>query len=128
MAGVAFNLISAVIFSFILLVSFGYDIPEVSAIDNRYLNSSAFQVGDAIYEVDGIKIDFIKENTLSKLLGKYEEGEQFDLTVKRDGEFVTIQVSLQQAFDESNKLLFDTDGQSCIKTWNFYDLPSFKFW
>ena len=115
LAGVTFNLISAVVFSFILLVSFGYDIPEVSAIDNRYLNSSAFQVGDAIYEVDGTKIDFIKENTLSNLLAKYNEGEKFDLTVKRNGEFVTIQVSLQQAFDESNKLLFDEDGKPILR-------------
>lgn len=115
LAGVTFNFISAIIFSFILLVSFGYDIPQVASIDTRYLNSSSFQVGDAIYEVDDVKINFANGNTFSNLISKYDEGEKFDLTIKRDGKFITVQVAMQQAFDNDNKLIFDDDNNPILR-------------
>ena len=58
LAGVTFNILSAIIFSFVLLVSFGYDIPEVASIDPNYLYSSQFEIGDAIYAINDEKIDF----------------------------------------------------------------------
>lgn len=57
-AGVFFNFLSAIIFSFILLVSFGYDIPQVKAVDNtkvEYIGSEVLQEGDVIWKVNGEK-------------------------------------------------------------------------
>ena len=114
-AGASFNIISAVLFSFILLLTFGYHIPEVSSIDDRYLYSSVFEVGDAIYEVNGTKINFSNDNTFQNLIGQYKEGEEIELKVKRNGEFITVNAQLQHAFDNDNKLLFDSEGNPVLK-------------
>ena len=115
LAGVTFNILSAVIFSFILLVSYGYDIPEIASIDQRYNSASVFEVGDAIYKVDGVKVDFIRGNTFTALISKYEEGEDIKFTIKRDGEFMEVTTSLQQAFDNNNNLIYNEDGSPVLK-------------
>lgn len=115
LAGVSFNLLSAVIFSFILLVSFGYDIPEVSKIDNQYIYSSQFEIGDAIYYINDEKVDFITGNTYKTLISKYDENDDIKITVKRDGEFIELNVKLQQAFDKDNRLLFDSENKPILR-------------
>lgn len=115
LAGVTFNILSAVIFSFVLLVSYGYDIPEVVSVDKNYLYASQFEIGDAIYEINGEKIDFVVGNTYSELIAKYDENDEIILKVKRDGEFVELNIRLQQAFNSDNKLLFDEDGKPILR-------------
>lgn len=115
LAGVTFNILSAIVFSFVLLVSFGYDIPEVASIDPNYLYSSQFEIGDAIYAINDEKIDFVTGNTYSKLISKYNEGEDITLKVKRDGKFIELTVRLQQAFDTDNKLLFDSNNNPILR-------------
>lgn len=115
LAGVTFNILSAIIFSFVLLVSFGYDIPQVVSIDQNYLYASQFEVGDAIYAVNGENIDFVVGNTYSNLIAKYNENEDIVLKVKRDGKFVDITVRLQQAFNSDNQLLFDNDNNPVLR-------------
>lgn len=93
--GAFFNFISAIIFSFILLVSVGYDVPKVTKIND--VNGSIqqqLQVGDIITKVDGIKVSFINGNTFNSLIAKFEAGEKFDVTIIRDGNKQNIEVEM----------------------------------
>lgn len=68
-AGVAFNFISAIIFSFILLVSYGYDTQQVASLDTNYSYLyGELQEGDVIRKVNGVEVDFAFTGTLTQLL------------------------------------------------------------
>ena len=67
--GVCFNFLSAIIFSFILLVSFGYDIQRVNTPDSTLQPN--LQKNDIIREINDTKVDFIKDNTLNSLVVGY---------------------------------------------------------
>lgn len=114
-AGASFNIISAVLFSFILLLSFGYDIPEVVKIDDRYVYAEQFKEGDVIYKVNDDKIGLLQDNSFSELIQKYDKGEDITFTVKRDGKLIEVTTRLTHAFDNDNKLIFDEDGNPVLK-------------
>lgn len=110
-AGVSFNFISAILFSFIFLVSYGYDIPQVVSIKEGYQQNIV--AGDAIYKVDGVDINFINENTFSNLIAKYDINEDITLTVKHEnGEFEDVIVTVRQLkYDDTISLTSkDKDG------------------
>lgn len=99
LGGVTFNFLSAIIFSFILLVSFGYDIPKVqeASVNQQYVYEynqtvpdeekiGSLQNGDVIRAIDGKKISFITGNTYANLISSYKVGDKFTLTVQRVGE------------------------------------------
>lgn len=102
-SGAFFNFLSAIIFSFILLVSFGFDIYQVS---NPSYFSNTLKKGDVIYEVDGQSVNFATNGTLSQLLSKkVKDGDfEFELKVRRynnqlnKNEMTTINVVLGQKF------------------------------
>jgi regulator of sigma E protease len=109
--GPLFNIISAVFFSFILLVSFGYDIPQVTNVSNAtYPPASEFVAGDVIREVDGTKVNFINGNPFPALLNDFSKGEEFEVTVQRNGKLVKITTSLSQALDENGQPETTEDG------------------
>lgn len=85
-SGVFFNFLSAIIFSAILLVGFGYDIPQIKSIDQFSVNSH-LSVGDIITHVEGEKVDYIYGSTLNELLNKYL-ADEMNITVLRDGESI----------------------------------------
>lgn len=97
LGGVLFNFLSAILFCFILLVGFGYDIPKVEQVGAQYEAQAVVegrdfvQDGDIILEVDGTKVSFASGNTFNKLLSQYEVGDTFSLTVRRDGEVLTLE-------------------------------------
>lgn len=103
-AGAFFNFLSAIIFSFILLVSFGYDIYQVK--NDPSLYNENLRQGDAIYCVNGTDINFATNGTLSTLLGNVEDKENITLTVKRyneetnQNEMIDVVVSLKPKFKE----------------------------
>lgn len=121
-SGAFFNFLSAIIFSFILLVSFGFDIYQVTS--PSYF-SDTLKKGDVIYEVDGKNVNFATNGTLSQLLSeKVKAGDfEFDLTVRRyneetkKNEMITITVTLGQKFangvnpeDLTEEQLLDTEN------------------
>ena len=121
-SGAFFNFLSAIIFSFILLVSFGFDIYQVTS--PSYF-SDTLKKGDVIYEVDGKNVNFATNGTLSQLLSeKVKAGDfEFDLTVRRyneetkKNEMITIAVTLGQKFangvnpeDLTEEQLLDTEN------------------
>jgi regulator of sigma E protease len=80
-SGAFFNFLSAIIFSFILLVSFGFDIMQIKG-DPSVYQGQLFD-GDVIYQVNDMDVNFATNGTMSQLLGEIRENEAFSLTVKR---------------------------------------------
>lgn len=101
-AGAFFNFLSAIIFSFILLISFGYDIYRVTGDPSIY--NENLQKGDVIYEVDGTKINFATNGTLSALLSNAKDKNNITLTIKRyneetkKDEFIDVVVALKPKY------------------------------
>ena len=57
--GAFFNFLSAIIFSFILLVSSGYDLVQVKNVNTTSINYGYLQSGDVIYGVENQKYNAI---------------------------------------------------------------------
>ncbi|MDD3232484.1 MAG: M50 family metallopeptidase [Clostridia bacterium] len=126
-AGVIFNFLSAIIFSFILLVAFGYgNIYVVTDINPNFSQEYSENVGlneigkyDKILKIDGKNIDYIWESTLENLV-EMKNGNTYTLTIQKnetneikDVE-IFIQTNIVAEFDEEageyvNKT--DDDGQ-----------------
>lgn len=115
LGGVTFNFVSAVIFAFILLVSFGYDIPQIQNVDKNYefvqnYNASRpvsehlgyLQQGDVIRKVDGKTVSFVQDNTFTSLMQQYKIDDTFVLTVQRQGETEYVDVLMTKFVDESH--------------------------
>ncbi|MGN1259401.1 MAG: RIP metalloprotease RseP [Christensenellales bacterium] len=97
-SGVFFNFLFGVITSVIYLCMASYVQPQVLSIYDG--NTNPFQVGDVIVAVDGKKLDYYKisSDTLvqfSNKISKYDENEEFVVTVLRDGKKENITVSKQ---------------------------------
>ena len=56
LGGVTMNFITAIIFSWVLLCTIGYDVPQIKSWNAAY--SNPYQVGDVITQIDGKTIDF----------------------------------------------------------------------
>ncbi len=84
LGGVTMNFLTAVIFSWILLCTIGYDIPQVSKLNTEFPNQ--FQVGDVITEIDGQKIDFAFGKNYVELLDSYKEKAGYEKYYKDNGE------------------------------------------
>ena len=93
-SGVLFNFLSAIIFTIILLVSFGYDIPKVTQIDSTGVNAH-LQTGDVITEIDGVKIDFCGGDTFNVLLSQNLDKESVTITVERDGQTINTYLNIE---------------------------------
>ncbi len=122
LAGVTFNFAFAVIFSFILLCTIGYDIPEVTSITPVENIISELEIknavsdpysplsqeeqgilpGDIIISIDGKKIDFAYGSTYNDIIEKrinalteenFEEMAIMDAVVKRNGKYENVKIS-----------------------------------
>ena len=109
LAGVTMNLITAILFSWILLCAVGYDVPQIidysSTINVDENGQSIFQKGDVITHINGEKIDFAfgvnfntaisnqKESAIEFYESEnYAGGDYvFDMTVRRDGESIVLE-------------------------------------
>lgn len=79
-SGAFFNFLSAIIFCFILLISFGFDIMQVKDNSQYY---EQIQQGDVIYQVNGVDVNFATNGTMSSLLSSLDKSQPFSLTVRR---------------------------------------------
>lgn len=104
-AGPLFNILSAIIFSFILLVSLGYgNIYRVSFVNPNFVSTaSVIQEGDVIYEINDRKIDYVWDSTIETILSDIKEGDLIKIKFRdaETGEIVTetIVVETQQKVD-----------------------------
>ena len=114
LGGVLFNFISAIIFAFILLVGFGYDIPKVNdaTSNQQYVAEynigkaeteqlSPLQNGDIIRKIDGTTISFVSGNTYNILIEKYNIGDVFTLTIQREGESEWVDIKMTKFYSSN---------------------------
>ena len=96
LGGVLFNFLSAIIFAFILLVSFGYDIYKVDNVGAQYQQQAEIghydivQSTDVILAVDDKKVSFVEGNSFTALIDSHKVGDVFSLTVRRDGQEIVL--------------------------------------
>lgn len=133
-SGVLFNFLAAVIFSFILLTSFGYEKVEIKHIDSSSYNYSqaitidgdyeGLRKGDVIYGVDGTKFDFVHDNYFNKLALEYIESDEFKkyqedgetrgtipMNVKRGNKNIVVDVVVQLEIDGEDESWAFATGQ-----------------
>lgn len=90
-AGVLFNFLSIFIFSFILLVSYGYDIQKIDGLTQQYYEinniSNAEQIqlkeGDIIWKINGLDVNFATNGTVPALLQSAGADKDVVVTVER---------------------------------------------
>ena len=71
--GAFFNFLSGIIFSFILLLSNGYDLVQVKNITPDSINYGIIQTSDVIVGIEGDNINFVKDKYLNTLLTEHTE-------------------------------------------------------
>ncbi len=99
-SGAFFNFLSGIIFSFILLVSSGYDLVQVKAIDeNTSINRNSLQTDDVIYGVEGHKIDFVNDHYFATLVSDHISNNYADY----QGEDITVEIN---KFTEEDKTFY----------------------
>lgn len=106
MAGVTFNFLSAILFSFILLISYGYDIPKVTKLDPAYSSLyGELQEGDIIWGVNDKKISFAFSGTFPQILKEIGPDKDITLNVERDNKNINVVIRLQEetTTDENGK-------------------------
>ena len=67
-SGAFFNLLSAIIFSFILLVSVGYDYAKVDTVTSSSINYNILQTNDVIVGVNGQDVDFVHDQYINTMI------------------------------------------------------------
>ena len=98
-AGPLFNFIMAFIFSFIIIMSIGYDEAKLSDVLEGYsADEAGMQAGDVIVKMDNYNIHFYKEISLYSTI---HYGESVEVTYLRDGEKRTT--TLVPVFDEESQ-------------------------
>ncbi len=70
-SGAFFNFLSAIIFSFILLLANGYDLVQVKTVPEQSINYNIMQTGDVIYGVNNKNIDFVNDDYITTLITDY---------------------------------------------------------
>lgn len=130
-SGAFFNFLSAIVFSFILLISNGYDLVEVKNLSANSINYEVLQTEDVIYGIEGVEIDFVKDNHFTGLMSKsvenkypkylgadittetntYEKDgktfyivqEELNYNIRRDGEEQVVNGYINVIFDSEGK-------------------------
>lgn len=89
--GAFFNFLSGIIFSFILLVSCGYDLIEVKNIEQTSINYNILQTGDVLLGVDGEYVDFVDDVTFDVLItNKVKDNPEYSLNLNREYTTFTV--------------------------------------
>lgn len=72
-SGAFFNFLSAILFSFILLFSCGYDLVQVKNVNQNSINYERLYSGDVIYGIENNKIDFVDDDYFNSLITNHLE-------------------------------------------------------
>ena len=126
-AGVTMNFITAIIFSWILLCTVGYDVPQIVNFSQE-INVGVFEKGDVITHIDGRKIDFAFGENFVDLINEqkseaksfyesedYIAGQEyppFSMTVERNGEVKELTVAVLPY----EKTITNDDGTTSTET------------
>lgn len=106
-SGVAFNFLFAVLTSAIYLMVTGYASPIIkNTVLPNETTGKGLQANDIVVAVDGKNIEAYR--SFSDLLEKYEEGEEFTITVNRDGKIMDVLTKKQKI--DAFYFVADTSG------------------
>lgn len=128
-AGASFNILSAVIFSFILLLCTGYgNIYTVTGFNRNFEHNVTLESGevyelaenDVILQVNGKDVDYIWGNTIENALQGKEVGDTIAFRIRKaeDGSIVEGSMLIQkgQQTDKDGNLIFSKDGEPVMLT------------
>lgn len=115
-SGAFFNFLSAIIFSFILLMTVGSGIVQISEVTATNGNENILQPYDIVLEVDGIEPTFINGGIV-KLMNDKDIGEDIVLKINRDGEIMDVVVKKYAVYktNESGEFVLDSEGNKIIE-------------
>lgn len=125
--GAFFNFLSAIIFAVIFLMSFGYtDRVQVKEVELPAFVQEVdewFKEGDIIHAVDGKETNFIYDEYFTSLVSKYDVGEDFVVSVYRDGTNIdlTIQKSWFAKDTKSAVINVGTDNEKEVTLYSLDD-------
>lgn len=122
LAGVTANFITAIIFSWILLCTIGYDVPQIVSFDQS-VHTNPYEVGDVITHIEGKEIDFAfggnfvnlvneernnaikyyKDNNITTENINEIEKYTFEMTVTREGEIKNLTIVVYPEFETNSK-------------------------
>lgn len=118
--GAFFNFLSAIIFSIIFLMCFGYnDRVQIKQVDvptyAQEQNLNWFKKGDIICAVNGVETNFVYDNFFVTMISGYEAEEDFTVSVIRDGKEVDLKVqkSWFNVKTDETGAMFALDGKNC---------------
>ena len=121
-AGVFFNFLSVILFSFILLVSYGYDIQKVETLKPEYVSQYGdLQKGDIIWKVDGVDVNFATNGNLPTLLKNAGANKDIVLSVERNNEMMDITIRLTE------EQYTDDNGETQTRLVSGFETTSYAF-
>ncbi|MCR5467814.1 MAG: RIP metalloprotease RseP [Lachnospiraceae bacterium] len=113
-AGPVFNFIMAFIFSFIILMCVGYDVPVITDIMEGYpAESAGLEAGDVIKSINGKSIHFYRE--VSNYLVFHSGSESLDIVYVRDGEVYETTIIPEYSEEENRYLIGIYNDYSRVK-------------
>lgn len=152
--GAFFNFISGILFSFILLVSSGYDLVQVKNVSATSINYGILQKNDVILGIDGNKINFVKDDYFATLITDYLEDNhdkyQGDITlevnkftekdktyylvsqpikfnIKRNGKKMTVSGYVNEVFNEKGEFSGWTLTTTYEENAKEFDVKTYKY-
>jgi regulator of sigma E protease len=112
-AGAFFNLLSAILFSIILLVTTGYDIPQIKQVDTLlYVTSTNILATDEVIAVDGVAIATpTNASSINSILASLDDAmpSSFEITFNREGEATPITETVTVAYNTNLSDLLTND-------------------
>lgn len=110
-AGVFFNFLFGIITSVVYLSVASYSLPQIIQVADG--EASPFKVGDVVLSVDGNDLNYYRVSSssvdqFSKLASKYDEDEEFVVTVLRDGKEQDIVV--KREYREATRYITNLEG------------------
>lgn len=95
--GAFFNFLSAIIFSVIFLMAFGYnDRVQITSVQlpANYTQSadSWLKQGDIVHAVNGKETNFVYDEYFATLIADFDVGEEFTVSVYRDGQDIDLNI------------------------------------
>lgn len=100
-SGALFNFLSAIIFSFILLMANGYDLVEVKQVNENSINYQILEEGDIIKGIEGVEFDFVQDETFNILISNHIKDDYY----KYDGEDLLQEQSFKGSKDNKTYYL-----------------------
>lgn len=152
--GAFFNFLSGIIFSFILLISSGYDLVQVKDVKTDSINYNILQTGDVIYGVEDNKINFVSDKYFASLITNYlnDDYKKYDgditleinkfveddktyylierpitFNIKRDKEKIEVEGFVNAIYDEEGKLTGWTLLKSNDENSNDFAIKTYKY-